>query len=133
MFTGLIEEIGTVTALRGGTDGCRLVVAAPRVGPGCAVGDSISVNGVCLTAVVAGGSRLEFDAVAETLRRSNLGELRAGDRVNLERAMAAGGRFGGHLVQGHVDAVGRVARVVPEAGSHVVTVEAAPQFMRYVV
>jgi riboflavin synthase len=133
MFTGLIEEIGTVTAVRGGTDGCRLVLSAPRVGPGCALGDSISVNGVCLTLVAVSGSRLEFDAIAETLRRSNLGELRTGDLVNLERAMAAGDRFGGHLVQGHVDTIGRVVRVEPEAGSHVVTVEAGPEFMRYVV
>src|SRR5438034_2695797 len=117
MFTGLIEEVGAVTAVRSAAGARRLVLNAPRVAPGCVVGDSISVNGVCLTAVAVSGSRLEFDAIAETLRRSNLGELRAGDAVNLERAMAAGDRFGGHLVQGHVDTIGRVARMEPEAGS----------------
>src|SRR5688500_14398021 len=106
MFTGLVEELGAVEAVRHGSGASRLVLSAPRVAPGAAVGDSICINGVCLTVITAAAPRLEFDAIAETLRRSNLGELRAGDRVNLERAMAAGARFGGHIVQGHVDAVG---------------------------
>jgi riboflavin synthase len=133
MFTGLIEEVGTVLTVRHSAGESRLAVHAPRVGPGTAVGDSICVNGVCLTVVAGTAGRLEFEAVAETLRRSNLGELRPGDRVNLERAMGAGGRFGGHIMQGHVDAIGRVARIVPEANSHVITVEAPPEVMRYVV
>src|SRR5216683_597231 len=109
MFTGLIEEVGTILSVRHGAGESRLAIHAPRVGSGGAVGDSVCVNGVCLTVVARTEGRLEFQAVAETLRRSNLGELRSGDRVNLERAMGAGGRFGGHIVQGHVDAIGRVA------------------------
>lgn len=133
MFTGLIEEVGIVATVqhRGGSS--RLVLDAPLIGPGCRTGDSVSINGVCLTVVAAAGRRLEFEAVAETLRRSNLGELRAGARVNLERALAANGRLGGHFVQGHVDAVGQITRLLPEATSHLVTVEAPPEFMRYVI
>ncbi len=133
MFTGLIEAVGTVAAVRHGAGQSRLVIHAQWVGPGGAVGDSVCVNGVCLTVVAGADGRLEFQAIAETLRRSNLGELRPGDRVNLERAMGAGGRFGGHFVQGHVDALGQVAQIVPEANSHRVTVEAPPEVMRYVV
>jgi riboflavin synthase len=133
MFTGLVEEVGTLLSVRHSAGESRLAVRAPRVGPGGALGDSVCINGVCLTVVARSEGRLEFEAVAETLRRSNLGELRAGDRVNLERALGAGGRFGGHIVQGHVDAIGRVTRIVPEANSHLVTVEAPPEVMRYVV
>jgi riboflavin synthase len=133
MFTGLVEEVGTVHAVRHGAGQSRLVIAAPRIGPEVVIGDSICVNGVCLTVVASAENRLEFDAVAETLRRSNLGEMRSGDRVNLERAMAAGDRFGGHVVQGHVDAVGRLKRIVPEATSHLIEVEAPPEVMRCVV
>jgi riboflavin synthase len=122
-----------VALVRHGHGSSRLAVTAPLIGPGCAIGDSVCINGVCLTVVAASGPRVEFDAIAETLRRSNLGELRAGDRVNLERAMAAGARFGGHIVQGHVDAVGRVSRIAPEATSHLVRVETPPEFLRYVV
>jgi riboflavin synthase len=133
MFTGLVEEVGTVLAVRRGAGESRLVLQAPHVAAGCAVGDSVCVNGVCLTVVARVDRRLEFEAVAETLRRSNLGELRSGERVNLERAMGVDGRFGGHIVQGHVDAMGRVTQIVPEATSRLVTVEAPPEVMRYVV
>ena len=115
MFTGLIEEVGVVSAVRHAGGHSRLAVQAPRVGPGSAMGDSICVNGVCLTVAAGSAEVLEFDAIAETLRRSNLGELRPGDGVNLERAMTAGSRLGGHIVQGHVDAVGQIVRVTPEA------------------
>jgi riboflavin synthase len=133
MFTGLVEEIGTVAAVRHGDGSSRLALDAPLVGPGSRVGDSVCINGVCLTVVTVNGRRLEFEAIAETLRRSNLGGLRAGDRVNLERAMAANARFGGHIVQGHVDAVGRIVQVTPESTSHRVTVEPPHEFMRYVI
>jgi riboflavin synthase len=133
MFTGLIEEVGTVAAVRHGRGQSRLEIRAPRIAGDGAIGESICVNGVCLTVVARGEGRLEFDAIAETLRRSNLGELRAGDRVNLERAMSAASRFGGHIVQGHVDAIGRVAQIVPEANSRLVTIDAPPEVMRYVV
>src|SRR5438876_5934683 len=133
MFTGLIEEVGLVAAVRHGDGSSRLTVRAHRIGPGCVVGDSVCVNGVCLTVVARSADRLEFDAIAETLRRSNLGELRAGEGVNLERAMTAGSRFGGHIVQGHVDAVGQVVQVTPEASSHRVEIRAPGEFMRYIM
>src|SRR5438128_1545592 len=133
MFTGLIEEVGVVSAVRHAGGHSRLAVQAPRVGPGSAMGDSICVNGVCLTVAAGSAEVLEFDAIAETLRRSNLGELRPGDGVNLERALTAGSRLGGHIVQGHVDAVGQVVRVTPVATSHRVEVRAPGEFMRYVI
>jgi riboflavin synthase len=133
MFTGLIEEVGAVAAVRHAGEAARLTVQAPRIGPPSAIGDSISVNGICLTVVVRNGALLEFDAVAETLRRSNLGALRPGDAVNLERAMTAGSRFGGHIVQGHVDAVGQVGHVGLEGTSHRIEVQAPPPFMRYII
>jgi riboflavin synthase len=93
----------------------------------------VAVNGVCLTVVEALGSRLAFDAVPETLRRSNLGALSAGSRVNLERPLAANGRLSGHFVQGHVDGVGRIANVTPEGEGVRARIEAPPALTRYVV
>jgi len=122
-----------VLGVRRQGDASRLALSAPRIGPGVQVGDSVSINGVCLTAVVVASARIEFDAIAETLRRSNLGELRVGDRVNLERAMSAGARFGGHIVQGHVDAVGTVQSIVPEANSQRVSIAAPAGLLRFVV
>jgi riboflavin synthase len=133
MFTGLVEEVGTVAAVRHGAGSSRLVLSAPGIGPECRLGDSVCINGVCLTVVAAAGARVEFDAVAETLRRSNLGDLRPGDRVNLERALAANGRFGGHIVQGHVDATGEIAAIVPEATSQLLTIETPREFAMLVV
>jgi riboflavin synthase len=133
MFTGLVEEVGSVIGVRRLGDASRLALSAPRISADVQIGDSVSINGVCLTAVVVAGPRLEFDAVAETLRRSTLGELRVGDRVNLERAMSAGARFGGHIVQGHVDAVGSVQSIVPEANSRRVSIAAPTELLRYVV
>jgi riboflavin synthase len=133
MFTGLVEEVGAVAAVRHGSGSSRLVLDAPGIGPEFALGDSVCINGVCLTVVAGSGARVEFDAVAETLRRSNLGALRAGDRVNLERALAANGRFGGHIVQGHVDATGTITAIVPEATSHLLTIEVPPEFATLVV
>ena len=108
MFTGIIEEIGTVRAVRAGRTGAVLDIEASKVLEGTAVGDSIAVNGVCLT-VTPGHGHFTADAMPETLRRTSLGSLSAGSKVNLERAMLCGGRFGGHIVSGHVDACGRVA------------------------
>ena len=105
MFTGIIEEIGTVRAVRAGRTGAVLDIEASKVLDGTAVGDSIAVNGVCLT-VTPGQGHFTADAMPETLRRTSLGSLSAGSKVNLERAMLCGGRFGGHIVSGHVDACG---------------------------
>jgi len=104
MFTGIVETTGKVTRIDRLSESVRLSVAAGRVSEDVALGDSISVNGVCLTVVSIDAPELVFDAVYETLRRTTLGALSVGDVINLERAMIANGRFGGHIVQGHVDA-----------------------------
>jgi riboflavin synthase len=108
MFTGIIEAVGTITAIEAHGDLTRLVVEAPAVEEGVRIGDSIAVSGACLTVTALEAGRFSFDAIAETLERTALGDLREGSRVNLERAMRADGRLDGHIVQGHVDGTGRV-------------------------
>ena len=108
MFTGIIEEVGTIEAVEREGDLVRLRVHAPLVSSDTALGDSVSVSGACLTVTRIAGERLSFDAVRETLDCTSVGELVPGSRVNLERAMRAGGRLDGHIVQGHVDGVGTV-------------------------
>src|ERR1700746_3782716 len=110
MFTGSVEELGTLKASEPAGDGARLAFWATVVIEDARVGDSISVNGCCLTAVKIGAGWGSAGAVSEPLRRTTLGAWRPGDPVNLERPLAAGGRLGGHLVQGHVDGVGHVVR-----------------------
>jgi len=133
MFTGLVEEGGTVRAVEPGEAGARLVIGARRVLDGLREGDSVAVNGACLTAVAITGEAFAVDAVAETLRRTALGGLAPGDRVNLERALRAGGRLDGHIVQGHVDGTGTVRRVTPEGEGAVLEVAAPARLLRYVV
>lgn len=108
MFTGIIEEVGSVVALEPREAGSRISLRAPLVAGDIRAGDSISVNGVCLTAVEPSREGFSADVSPETLRRSSLASLRPGSKVNLERALAAGGRLGGHIVQGHVDGVGAI-------------------------
>src|SRR3954470_4052336 len=108
MFTGIVEELGAVEAVERQSDAVRLTVRAETVLEGTALGDSISVNGCCLTVAERTDDTWTADVMAETLAKTGLGLLDAGDRVNLERAVTAGTRLGGHLVQGHVDAVGHV-------------------------
>lgn len=127
MFTGIVRELGAVAAF----DGSRLVVAGPATAAGVAVGDSVSVAGVCLTVVDAAGGRLAFDVVPETIARTSLGGLEPGDAVNLEPALRVGDPLGGHVVQGHVDAVGRVRSVEPEEESRRVRVDAPESVVRY--
>jgi riboflavin synthase len=129
MFTGIVRELGTVESLEEDGDGARLRVRAPEAAVRTELGDSVSVNGVCLTAVASADGLLDFDLVAETLRRSSLGGLRAGAAVNVEPALRAGEPLGGHLVQGHVDGVGRVARADAEG----LEIEAPPELLRYCV
>jgi riboflavin synthase len=133
VFTGLVRERGRVEAVTGGADGVRLVVVAPATGQQAAIGDSVSVSGVCLTVVAAENGTLAFDAVPETLRRSSLGGLEPGDEVNLEPAVRAGDPLGGHYVQGHVDAIGRVRTVEPEGGGKRIWFDAPPDVLRYLV
>jgi riboflavin synthase len=111
MFTGIIETLGDVASVEEGRESVRIRIAAPELREGLKLGDSVAVNGACLTVAEIDGDQLSFDAVRETLECTALGELASGARVNLERAMRADGRFDGHIVQGHVDGVGRVSRL----------------------
>ena len=113
MFTGLVEAIGEIVAVEQRPGAVRIYVTS-EIGDGVAIGESVAVNGVCLTAIAGGGRELAFDAGPETMRVTGLGELAPGDRVNLERAMRADTRLGGHYVQGHVDAVGTIVDVRPD-------------------
>jgi riboflavin synthase len=133
MFTGIVREVGSVASVTGGEEGVALVVEAPATAPGVDVGGSVSVDGVCLTAESVDGTRIAFHAVPETLRRSSLGRLESGSRVNLEPALRAGEPLGGHYVQGHVDGVGSVRRVAPEGGGLRVVFSAPPGLLRYCV
>jgi riboflavin synthase len=129
MFTGIVRELGTVDAF----DGSRLVVAAPETAAGSGVGDSVSVAGVCLTVVANEDGRLAFDAVPETLSRTVLGALDVGSTVNLEPSLRVGDQLGGHVVQGHVDAVGRVRSVTAEGESRRVWIDAPETVVRYCI
>ena len=133
MFTGLVEEGGRIREVRPGEGGARLAVAARAVLDGLALGDSVAVNGACLTAVEIDEGGFAVDCVAETLRRTTLGGLAAGDPVNLERPMRLGDRLDGHLVQGHVDGVGTVRAVRREGESAVLEIAAPAALLRYVV
>jgi riboflavin synthase len=113
MFTGIVEELGEVVALDLGPDSARVTVRGPLTSADAREGDSIAVDGACLTVTAAGGGRFTADVMRETLERTTLGGRRPGDAVNLERAVPAGGRLGGHVVQGHVDGVGHVVARTP--------------------
>jgi riboflavin synthase len=117
VFTGLVEELGELTGRQDGSDAAWLTVRGPLVSSDAAPGDSIAVNGVCLTVVEVHGAAFDVDVIGETLRCSSLGRAAVGDRVNLERAARLGDRLGGHLVQGHVDGTGTVLSRTPPAGS----------------
>jgi riboflavin synthase len=132
VFTGLVEEVGRVTRLEAG-EMTRLSVSARRVLEGTGAGDSVSVNGVCLTVNEVYTGMLVFFAMPETLRRSALGDLAEGSAVNLERAMSPAGRFGGHIVQGHVDGVGEVLEVRLEGEAEIWAFRAPESVLRYVV
>jgi len=125
MFTGIVEEVGTVRAAEPMDGGRRITVAAVRVLDGLMPGDSIAVNGVCQTVVALTGEAFDVEAIGTTLSRTTLGEFQTGRRVNLERPLALGDRLGGHLVQGHVDAVGRVS-AIERCGEHVLLEVAVP-------
>lgn len=133
MFTGIVEELGRVVALDAGADSARLTVAGPLVTSDAEHGASIAVNGVCLTVVEHDSEQFTVDVMAETLDRSSLGTLSAGDPVNLERAMAASSRFGGHIVQGHVDGTTRILARTPGERWEVVQFGLPNALARYVV
>jgi riboflavin synthase len=133
MFTGLVAGLGNVTSVNETSDGVRLAVTSPLAAE-LSEGDSVAVNGVCLTAVgLCGGELFGADVMHETLRRSSLGALEPGAQVNLELALRAGDRLGGHVVQGHVDGLGVVAALRDEGFARIVTVDADTSVLRYVV
>jgi riboflavin synthase len=133
VFTGIVRELGRVESVDATAGGARLTIHAPETAARTALGDSVSVNGVCLTATAADDGTLAFDAVPETLARSTLGSLAPGAPVNLEPALRAGEPLGGHVVQGHVDGVARVVSLDPEGGGARLTLELPGGLARYAV
>jgi riboflavin synthase len=133
VFTGIVRELGSVDVVEGSGEGLRLVVRAPKTAATTGVGDSVAIDGCCLTATAVEGDTLTFDAVPETVSRTTLAGLRSGARVNVEPALRAGDPLGGHYVQGHVDAVGRVQSVEAEGLGLRVFVEAPQGVLRYCV
>lgn len=133
MFTGIIEEIGTIRSIAKGSKSAILTVEASKVLEGSQVGDSIAVNGVCLTVTTMTARQFTADVMAETLRRSSLGSLSRGGKVNLERAMAANGRFGGHIVSGHIDGTGTVLSLTPEDNAVWIRIQTDRKVLKYIV
>lgn len=133
MFTGIIEEIGTVRRIEHGAKGARLTIQAKTVLEDTRIGDSIATNGVCLTVVSMTGDSFSADVMAESLWRSSLGTLQGGSPVNLERAMAANGRFGGHIVSGHIDGTGTIASQKREDNAVWVKIKTPAPLLRYIV
>jgi len=133
MFTGIVEEVGRVASLECRTGGWHLAVRSKIVSEGTRLGDSICVNGVCLTVTALQDDQLTFGLAPETLQRTNLGDLKPGDGVNLERSLPANGRFGGHFVQGHVDGTGVLVDRRPDGDSLRMAVAAEPALLRYIV
>lgn len=133
MFTGIVEELGEVVALQRGRDSARLTVRGPEVSADASRGDSIAINGVCLTVTLTGGGEFTADVMGETLDRSSLGALVPGGPVNLERPVRADSRLGGHIVQGHVDGTGTIAARSPADGWEVVRISVPAELSRYVI
>ncbi len=133
MFTGIVEEMGRVKTLRRDAGAARITISASTVLGGTVLGDSICVNGVCLTVVDLDASEFSADVAVETLKVTNLGELKIGDRVNLERALQLSARIGGHLVSGHVDAVGRIRDKRREGNGWRIFIDAPESVLRYVI
>ncbi len=133
MFTGIVAQVGRVVAYERTERGRRLTVEAPMIAEDLVVGDSVAINGICLTAVSVEPPRFRIEAVAETLARTNLGEATEGSSVNLERPVRVGGRLDGHVVQGHIDAVGVVTKIQPEGRSKRVSLSIPDGLERYLV
>ena len=133
MFTGIIEELGHVKSIRKGDVSAQLEIEASTVLEGTKIGDSIATNGVCLTVTSLTPTSYTADVMHESLRRSSLGQLKAGSPVNLERAMALGDRFGGHIVSGHIDGMGRITNIKVDGNAIWYTIEAGADLLRYIV
>ena len=133
MFTGIVEEMGTIQKIERGSQSAVLSIRCEKVLEGTQIGDSIAVNGVCLTVTSLRSDGYNADVMAETMNRSSLGFLQPGSRVNLERAMPADGRFGGHIVAGHVDGTGTIVKIEKDETAVWYRIEAAPEVLRYIV
>jgi riboflavin synthase len=133
VFTGIVTELGAVESIDAAAGGARLVLRAPRTAAEAEVGDSVAIDGCCLTVTLRERELLHFEAIPETLRRTSLGDLSAGDRVNLELPLRVGDRMGGHWVQGHVDGVGTVVSVEADGDAVDVTVSAPTDVLRYTI
>ncbi len=133
MFTGIIEELGTVKAVKKGAKSAELSIEGNKIFDDIHLGDSIAVNGVCLTVTEYSGNIFKADVMNETLMRSSLGSLKTGSKVNLERAMAANGRFGGHIVSGHIDGTGVISDLTKDDIAVWVTIKTTPEILRLIV
>lgn len=133
MFTGIVEEIGKIRRIEKGSQSAVLHIGASEITSDLSLGDSVAVNGVCLTVVDFDQTGFAADVMHETLNRTNLGKLKSGSAVNLERAMAANGRFGGHIVSGHVDGVGKITDITKDDNAIWYTISAEPAVLRYIV
>lgn len=133
MFTGIVEEMGTIAGIQKGAKSAVLTIQAEKVFSDIHIGDSIALNGVCLTVTSFSGNIYTADVMNETLRRSSLGSLTIGSKVNLERAMAANGRFGGHIVSGHIDGTGTITKVEKDDNAIWYTIAAEENLMKYIV
>lgn len=133
VFTGIIEEVGVIRAVRRGAQSSVLTIGASDILSDVKIGDSVAVNGVCLTVTALSGDSFSADVMHETLRRSSLGALRSGSAVNLERAMPADGRFGGHIVSGHIDGTGIISTVERDDNAVWYTVKTQPSVLRYII
>lgn len=133
MFTGLIEEIGKIEAIAKGERSARLTIKAEKIIEDLNIGDSISTNGVCLTVTSFSRNTFTVDVMAETMRRSNLGDLCTGEEVNLERAMKAEGRFGGHIVSGHIDGIGKIISLEKEDNATCISISTQSNLLKYIV
>ena len=133
MFTGIIEELGTIAHMDRRPDSIRLTIQAHKVLEGTQLGDSIAVNGVCLTVTDMTDSTFSADVMHETMRRSSFSTIKSGSKVNLERAMQVGGRLGGHIVSGHVEGLGVIAGRRPEGIAMVVTINTPPELLKYII
>ena len=133
MFTGIIEEIGTLKSIRHGSRSSRLTIQAGRIMEDIRIGDSISTNGICLTVTSFSDDQFTVDVMPETLRQTSLGNLRAGSRLNLERALKLSDRLGGHLVSGHIDGTGTISEIRTEDNAIWITVSAKEELLRYMI
>lgn len=133
MFTGIVEEVGMVKSIKMGAKSAIITIQADKVMEDIHLGDSIAANGVCLTVTSFDRNSYSVDVMHETLRRTNLGSLKSGSRVNLERAMASDGRFGGHIVAGHIDDTGTIISMEKDDNAIWITVQTKPQVLKYIV